>query len=155
MAYKDDGRSLIRGYFRLVDDRELIDALSGRVVGAFYRAYNRLGYGFLESVCRGALRVELEREGLRCASEVPLDVVYDGVVVGRFRADLIVEGRLIVEVKAGDHLLPACRSQLLNYLRTSGLGCGLLLHFGPRPKVARLNNVNGETTRNGQKLPDR
>jgi GxxExxY protein len=132
-----------------VDDTGTIDALSGRVIGGFYRAYDRLGYGFLESVCRGALRIELEREGLRFATEVALDAVYDGVVVGRFRADLIVEGRLIAEVKAGDHLLPACRAQLVNYLRITGIGSGLLLHFGPSPRVTRVNY--GDGSRHGAK----
>jgi GxxExxY protein len=70
------------------------------VLGAFYAAYNKLGYGFLENVYVGAMVVELERRGHRVEREVPIPVEYDGIIIGTYRADLLVDNQLILEVKA-------------------------------------------------------
>jgi len=108
------------------------------IIGAFFRVYNELGFGFLESVYRRALAHELRKIGLRVEVEVPIDVWYDGIQVGLFRADLLVERRVIVEVKASVALVDADRKQLLNYLRATDVEIGLLLHFGPKAVVKRL-----------------
>jgi len=108
------------------------------IIGAFFRVYNEPGFGFLESVYRRALAHELRKIGLRVEVEVPIDVWYDGIQVGLFRADLLVERRVIVEVKASVALVDADRKQLLNYLRATDVEIGLLLHFGPKAVVKRL-----------------
>jgi GxxExxY protein len=108
------------------------------IIGAFYRVYDRLGHGFLESVYRRAMAIELRKLGLRVDVEYEIEIWYDGELIGFFRADLLVERRVIVETKAWTYLVDADRRQTLNYLRGSSLELGLLLHFGPRPSVQRV-----------------
>ena len=111
--------------------------LSAVVIGAFYETYNALGFGFLESVYENAFLVQLEHCGLRVERQRPIVVRYRGRIVGEFRADLVVEEQLLVEIKAASTLLPAHEAQLINYLKGTGLQLGLLLNFGPRPQVRR------------------
>ena len=118
---------------RLVDEE-----LTRNVIGGFYDVYNTLGYGFRESVYSHALAIELRARGLRVDREVEVVVYYKGQVVGRFRIDQLIEGRLVLEIKATRALVPSDRSQLLNCLRSSNLELGLLLHFGPRPAFYRV-----------------
>lgn len=108
------------------------------VIGAFYYVYNQLGSGFLEGVYHRALGNTLERAGLQVEREAPLRVYFEGQDVGEFRADLVVNGRVIVEVKAVDRLVRAHEAQLINYLRASDLPVGLLLNFGPQASYRRL-----------------
>ena len=110
--------------------------------GAFYRVYNGMGFGFLESVYRNALAMELTKAGVDFEREVPIDVWWDGERVGHFRADFLVEHRVILEVKASQAIGEADRKQLMNYLRGSQVEVGLLLHFGPRPAVKRVLYTN-------------
>src|SRR5690349_7272242 len=105
------------------------EALTRRVIGAFYRVYDVLGYGFLEAVYRRALVIELRRRGMQAQEEFPIEVRYLGDVVGVYRADILVEGRLILELKATASVGDADRAQLSNYLHGSGMTVGLLLHF--------------------------
>jgi GxxExxY protein len=114
------------------------EALTRRIIGAFYDVYNALGYGFLESVYKTALERELAERGLRVVREAGAEVRYKGVVVGVFRADLLVESRVVIELKACRRLERAHPAQLLNYLRATDLEVGLLLHFGPRPGFQRF-----------------
>ena len=114
------------------------DVTTRRVIGAFYEVYNTLGYGFLEAVYARALERELRARGLAVAREVLIEVRYKAEVVGLFRADMVVEERVVLELKASSALAPADRAQLVNYLRGSGLEVGLLLHFGPEPEVRRV-----------------
>jgi GxxExxY protein len=116
----------------------LHEDVTGRILGAFFHVYNTLGYGFLESVYAGALAREMMKRGLTVEREVAIEVRYDGAVVGVFRADLLVNRAVIVEIKATRALTPADAQQLLNYLRGTELEVGLLLHFGPRPTFRRL-----------------
>jgi GxxExxY protein len=116
--------------------------------GAFYRVYNGMGYGFLESPYRNALARELTKAGVSFEREVPIDVWYDGEKVGHFRADFLVEGRVILEVKASQVITEADRKQLLNYLRGSSIEVGLLLHFGPNARdQAHSLHERSETTK--------
>lgn len=110
--------------------------------GAFYRVYNVMGFGFLESVYRNALAIELRKAGVKFEREVLVEVWYDGEKVGHFKADFLLEDRVILEVKASQALCEADRKQLLNYLRGSRVEVGLLLHFGPRPAVKRMLYTN-------------
>lgn len=112
------------------------------IIDAFFFVYNKLGYGFLENVYVGALILELRRRGHSVAREVLVPVFYDGVVVARYRMDLIVDDCVVVEVKSTEVLNPHDQRQLLNYLRATPLEVGLLLHFGPRPKVHRVAAPN-------------
>jgi GxxExxY protein len=112
--------------------------LTGDILSAFYRVYGELGYGFLEQVYLRSLAIELGLRGIPVSREAPVNVFYRGVTVGSFRADLIVGHEVVVEVKAGEHMMDADRFQLLNYLRCSGKEVGLLLHFGPRATFKRV-----------------
>ncbi len=111
--------------------------LSATVIGAFYETYNALGFGFLESVYENAFAIQLELCGLQVERQRPILVRFRGNVVGEFRADFVIEERLLVEIKAASALLPAHEAQLINYLKGTGLQLGLLLNFGPRPQVRR------------------
>jgi GxxExxY protein len=112
------------------------------ILRLFFRVYDRLGYGFLESVYCAALALEFEKEGISFVREGALDVWYEGRMVGHFRADFVVRGRVVVEVKATKLLHDVDQSQLLNCLRASNLEVGLLLHFGPRAAFKRLIHTN-------------
>ena len=114
------------------------EALTRGVIGAFYKVYNTLGHGFLESVYSRALYIELGRRGLSVKREVTVTAFYEQYPVGRFRVDLLVDDRLAVELKAGRVTVPEDRQQLQNWLRASNLTLGLLFHFGTRPTFYRL-----------------
>lgn len=108
------------------------------IIDAFFAVYNKLGFGFLENVYRGALILELRRRGHSVAREVLVPVFYDGVVVARYRMDLVVDDCVVVEMKSTERLNPNDQRQLLNYLRATRFDVGLLLHFGPRPTFYRV-----------------
>jgi GxxExxY protein len=122
-----------------ISDNDLVDSrITRSIIGGFYNAHNELGFGFLESVCVAALVEELIELGHFVEREVMLDVVYKGKTLVRQRIDLLVDKRIIVEVKAGERVGPSARLQLCNYLRATGLEVGLLLHFGPKARVTRV-----------------
>ena len=116
----------------------LAGEITGTVINGFHVSYDQLGHGFLESVYRRALAVELRSLGLAVVEEAALEVWYRGTKIGRFRADLLVEKRVIVEIKTGRAFSDPDRKQLLNYLRASDIEVGLLLLFGPTPVFKRL-----------------
>jgi GxxExxY protein len=95
--------------------------LTQKIIGAFYEVYNELGHGFLESVYENALALVLSDAGLRVERQKPIAVWFRGRIVGEFRADLVVEGRVIVETKAGRMLERVHDAQLLNYLRATDM----------------------------------
>lgn len=111
--------------------------LTGKIIESFYKVYNQLGYGFLEKVYENALQSELQKQGLKCYSQYPIQVYYDDIVVGEYFADLMVEKKIIIELKAADHISRAHELQLLNYLRATKCKVGLLLNFGRKPKFKR------------------
>src|SRR5579862_2428267 len=111
--------------------------LTDRIIKAFYAVYNSLGYRFLESVYEKALLVELQAAGLSVGEQVPIIVSYRGQVVGEFRADLVVNSTILLELKAAKDIDPVFEAQLLNYLKATDIEVGLLLNFGPRPSVKR------------------
>ncbi|HEU4599735.1 MAG TPA: GxxExxY protein [Solirubrobacterales bacterium] len=118
---------------------DLLEAgLTEKIIGAFYAVYNDLGFGRLEAVCLNALRVELSYRGIAWEKEVLYPVHYRGVQVGPYRCDLLVDRRVIVELKATHRLTDADRRQLLNYLRSADVEVGLLLHFGPGAAFERV-----------------
>ena len=115
------------------------DAISRRVIGCGYEVSNCLGSGFFESVYENALCLELTHQCLSFERQHHLNVVYKGRVVGHYVADLVVEGSLLVELKALSSMAKEHDAQVMNYLRATGLSVGLLLNFGtPRLGVRRL-----------------
>ncbi len=105
------------------------------VIGAAFEVYNHLGYGFLESVYKRAMKVELEARGLDAETEAEIRVRYKGVEVGFFRADVLVNHCVLVELKVAAEYCPADEAQLLNELKATGRRVGLLVNFG-RHKVS-------------------
>lgn len=114
------------------------EPLTHTVIGGFYAVYNKLGFGFLENVYVGALEHECVKRGLRVGREVPVPVHYDGVIVGTYRVDLLIENRLVLEIKSCSSIRSEHLKQLLNYLRSTNLELGLLLNFGAQPLVRRF-----------------
>ena len=114
-----------------------IDALTRRIIACAYRVHNELGPGFLEKVYENALRIELAEEGLSVEQQPPVPVSYRGQMVGDFYADLIVEGRVIVELKAVQNMGKEHEVQLVNYLTATGVDDGLLINFGGSVEVRR------------------
>ena len=112
--------------------------LTETIIGVFYEVYSELGYGFLESVYRDSLRLALIEKGFAVEQEVPVSVYFRGSNVGDFRADLVVNRMILLELKTADQIVAAFESQVLNYLRSTSLELGLILNFGPRPQVRRL-----------------
>ncbi len=106
-----------------------IDEITYKIRGAIFEVNRVLGHGFLEKVYEKALIIELRRRRLRAESQVPLKVVDKNEVVGEYFADILVEGKVIVEIKAVKHLLNEHQAQLLNYLRATGIQVGLLVNF--------------------------
>ena len=112
--------------------------LTDLIIAVFYDVYNELGFGFLESVYRNSLRLALLDKGLTVEHEVPVTVLFRGQNVGDFRADLVVNGTILLELKTAEQIVAAHESQVLNYLRSTALELGLILNFGPKPQVRRL-----------------
>jgi len=108
--------------------------LTGKILGAAFAVHNDLGAGFLEKVYSNALALELELTGVSCEREVPFKVKYRNIVVGDYCADVVVEKRVLVELKACAGLDAVHEAQILNYLKASGIRVGLLLNFG-QPKL--------------------
>lgn len=112
--------------------------LTEQIIRVFYDVYNELGYGFAESVYQNAFAVALKTAGLDVEREFAIPVYFRHHVVGQFRADLTVGGRVIVETKTCRVLDSSHEAQLLNYLRATEMEVGLLFNFGPRPQFRRL-----------------
>lgn len=124
------------------------EELTGRIINVFYKVYNALGYGFLERVYQNAMVIELASQGLVVETEKTISVFYNGRLVGSFAADLIVEDKVILELKAKETIADAHVAQLTNYLRSTHLEVGLLLNFGRRPEFKRryFPNSNKNTS---------
>ncbi len=116
--------------------------LTRKIIGVFYDVYNELGYGFLESVYEEAMAIALRQAGLGVERQVSLKVKFRGEVVGDFRADMVLERAVILELKAASAIDSAHEAQLLNYLRATEIEIGLLLNFGPKPQFKRLAFAN-------------
>ena len=119
------------------EDQLIEGKLTQSVINAFFEVYNELGFGFLEHAYVMAMDRELRDRGHNVAREVAVSVMYKGDHLTTQRLDMIVDGKLVVEIKSTYHLHPAAIRQLFSYLRGTGLQVGLLLHFGPEPKFYR------------------
>ena len=106
------------------------ESITQTIIGCAMKVHRTLGPGFLESVYQNALLHELRRAGLRAEPEKPIQVFYEEVLVGDFLADIVVEGRIVIENKAVRTLTAAHEAQVVNYLTATGIEVGLLLNFG-------------------------
>lgn len=111
--------------------------LTEKIIGVFYDVYNELGHGFLESVYETAMVIALREKGLLVEQQVEIPVWFRGHKIGTFFEDLLVEGCVIVELKAVRSIDPSHEAQLLHYLRATQVELGLVLNFGVRPEIKR------------------
>jgi len=112
--------------------------LTERIIHVFYRVYNELGYGLLESVYEEAMVIVLLESSMKVMRQVPVPVWFHGRQIGDFRADLLVDEIVLLELKAVKQLDPAHAQQTLNYLRATDIEIALLLNFGFKPEIKRL-----------------
>lgn len=111
--------------------------ITEKIIKAFYKVYNELGFGFLEKVYENALYLELEQMDLKCEKQKQIVVYYQDKVVGKYFADIIVENKVILELKAAESLREEHEFQLINYLKATDIEVGLLLNFGKKPHFKR------------------
>ena len=104
--------------------------LSYKITGLAMEVHTKLGYGFLEKVYENAMMVLLRREGIHAKQQAPITVYFDGEVVGDYYADILVEDKIILELKAIEKITDVHRAQTLNYLKATGLHLAILLNFG-------------------------
>ena len=119
------------------DDNYVHSNLTEKIIGFAYDVYNVLGSGFLEKVYENALSAKLHKSGLSVAQQAPVNVYFEGELVGEYFADLLVDGKIIVELKAVSELSKIHEVQLINYLKATGLKVGLLINFGEKVKIIR------------------
>ena len=127
--------------------------LTEKIIGVFYDVYNEIGYGFLESVYEKCLVVALREAGLTAEQQVPIPFFFRGHALADFSADLLVNRKILIEIKTCKTLDRSHEAQLLNYLRATEIEVGLLLNFGERPQVKRLIFDNERKKQRG--LPER
>jgi GxxExxY protein len=108
-----------------------------KVIGAFFKVYNTLEYGFSEKVYENSLAIELRKSGLQVEQQKNITVYYEDNTVGEYYADILVNGTVILELKAVRHLLDEHEAQLLNYLKATTVEVGLRLNFGPKAEFLR------------------
>ena len=113
------------------------DPLTSEIIAAAYAVHNTLGFGFLEKVYENALAIELQLRGLEVTQQLPIPVYYEGDIVGDFYADLLVNDKIILELKSKINLIQKDEAQLVNYLKGTNKGIGLLINFGQSVKVKR------------------
>lgn len=106
--------------------------LTYKIIGAAFEVHKVLGPGFLEAVYEAALAFELQKLGLYFERQKVIDVYYKGMIIGQYKADFVIEGKVIVELKAQKSLTPIDEAQLINYLKATGLQVGLLFNFGAK-----------------------
>lgn len=118
------------------------DQLTYQVIGGFRRVYNQYGFGLLESAYSAALVHVWRSKGLRVDREVPVPLYFDTTIVARYRIDLVIEGRLLVEVKACKTLSAEHIKQVFHYLKLTDIELALLLNFGSSPEIKRFTLRN-------------
>ena len=111
--------------------------LTGKIIECAYKVHKTLGFGFLENIYQNALIIEMNKNGLKATKEIPIKVYYDGQIVGDYWADIVVEDKIILELKSIKELHPAHEAQLVNYLKATGTEVGLLINFGESVEIKR------------------
>ena len=119
-------------------------ALTSDIIGCFYKVYNELGYGFLEKVYENSLKIELEKRRFFVERQKPINVYYSEQLVGEYYADLVVNNKIILELKASEALCEEHEFQLINYLKATEIEVGLLFNFGKKPEFKRKVFSNKE-----------
>ena len=115
------------------DGKEYIyEELAYKIIGLAIEVRQKLGLGFLEKVYENALMVLLKRETIKCGQQYPIDVLFEGQKVGHYVADIIVEDKIIIEIKAAEQIANEHRAQALNYLKATGLRLAIIMNFGPK-----------------------
>ena len=112
--------------------------LCHQIVGVFYSVYNELGYGFLEAVYEEALAIGMTEAGLSVTRQIATPIWFRNRTIGEYKADIIVNNQVLLELKAARTLDPSHEAQVLNYLRATDIEVGLLLNFGPKPHFKRF-----------------
>ena len=125
-----------------------IEELIKQIVQCAYNVRTKLSAGFLESVYKNALLIELEENGISARTEVPINVYYNNIVVGEFRADIVVENAVVIELKAVQQLTIAHEAQLVNYLTATDIEQGLLINFGSERIEIRRKYKTYKNTKN-------
>lgn len=127
-----------------MDNEYLHKDLAAEIIKRFYLVYNKLGYGFLEKVYEKAFKFELEKTGLYVERQKPINVYYESQLVGEYYADLLVENKVIIELKAAESICEEHENQLINYSKATEIEVGLLLNFGKKPEIKRkvFSNIN-------------
>jgi GxxExxY protein len=116
----------------------LHENLTNTLIKCFYKVYNELGYGFLEKVYENAFSIEIQNMGLICRQQCPIKVYYQNRQVGNYFADLLVENKIIIELKAGEGgIIVEHELQLFNYLKATEYEVGMLFFFGEKPSFKR------------------
>ena len=115
----------------------LHENITKKIISAYYKVYNTLGYGFLEKVYENSMAIELRKSGLNVSQQKNIKVYYDSSEVGDYYADLLVEDLVIIELKAAKNIVDEHEAQLTNYLRATKIEVGLLFNFGKEPKFKR------------------
>jgi len=123
--------------------------ITEKIIGCAYAVYNKMGYGFLESVYEKCLLIELRKAGLKAESQQAITVYYENQIVGDFVVDIVVEDSVILELKSVRRLAKVHEAQLVNYLVATGKEVGLLLNFGEekvevKRKVRDLSQISAE-----------
>jgi GxxExxY protein len=113
-------------------------AITDKILQGFYEVYNELGDGFLESVYEKALSLVLDGYGLKVETQHPISVHFRNIIAGEFKADLVVNDVVIIELKAVKAILPEHEAQVINYLKATGIEVALLLNFGKKPGFKRM-----------------
>ncbi len=116
--------------------------LTDKIIKCFYKVYNTLGYGFLEKVYENSLLIELRKMKLNAEAQKSIKVCYEGKLVGEYFADIIVEDKVILELKASEAIIEEHEFQLINYLKATDIEVGLLLNFGKEPQIRRKIYTN-------------
>jgi GxxExxY protein len=116
--------------------------ITSDIINAFYKVYNALGYGFLEKVYENALAQELANRGHSVKQQYPIQVYYEDKVVGDYFADIIIDDKIILELKTSETIAKEHEAQLINYLKATGMEIGLLLNFGKTPQFRRKIHSN-------------
>lgn len=111
--------------------------LTDTILKGYFNVYNSLGYGFLEKVYENAMLIELSHLGLNVHKQVPIKVYFKDIQVGEYYADIVVEDKVIIELKAAESLCEEHEFQLINYLKATEIEVGLLLNFGKKPQFKR------------------
>ena len=127
--------------------------LTDKIIGIFYDVYNELGFGFLESVYEDAMVIALEEAGLRVERQVPTPVWFRNKLLSTFEVDLIVNGVIIIELKAVKQIAEAHIAQLIHYLRATSVEVGLVMNFGHKPEFKRRAFENSRKRSNNDNEP--